>query len=695
MYAFQQKLKDPFFDQRKEERHMRPVGPVRPWAVAALAATCLGLAVAPAPAAIQSMFGSYLATHNAEVDTFNTIVLHDGDAVATRFQIFQKAPFITPVLKEIKLALSKTPFSPTGNESITIEFYEDFGNVPFGSPKASLMLDATDYANLNPYNSFPGYTNVIWQPSNFIVLSRTSAYWIAVRFHDSTTPFPSELHWHLNKAGVTEKFAAESFGFWFPSSSSGTPAIKVRADVNEGCPHSSFMSGAIFGPPFSTTSYELHVELLCPQAVLKYFNCANVVVPAGTSSYDAADIMVQAIQGPSSCPANNGSGFGFSAERSGNIVRVSHANCPCSGAYVCGDPAGILSFARTMGYQNEGIAMKVNLFFGGLATGVSADPLIPPGVQIVHEVHLQPNMPPQVFTALFSPGAGATPAQVAQGLKAQLQNDSFVTAVGDKLRLDAPAGDPPGYFDIAYRINDTGLLWAFAPFDRPDPFHVFGSNKCLAGKIGCVSKKKACLLQCYNKALGARHPVDPTACLQKCRDEFTGGAVPTNGCFAKLEADNAGPCKTTGDTEALEVKIDAFVRDVVAELDPQFPTLPLNKCAAGKVKCISAKDKCVLSVHAKAAKVGPPPDATALAKCRAKYDGTVPTKGCFAKLEAKVGCLTTGDTAAIEAKDDAFIDDVLCELNGLRCVSTGAANGRECCTAAGAAACAADGGTCG
>ena len=99
------------------------------------------------------------------------------------------------------------------------------------------------------------------------------------------------------------------------------------------------------------------------------------------------------------------------------------------------------------------------------------------------------------------------------------------------------------------------------------------------------------------------------------------------------------PCATTGDAGSLEAKVDAFVHDVVTELDPGYPTPVLNKCSAGKKKCVANKVKAILGCYGKDATK---PDSTALAACiqkaQDKFDGGVdPTKGCFAKLEAKPG----------------------------------------------------------
>ncbi len=239
-------------------------------------------------------------------------------------------------------------------------------------------------------------------------------------------------------------------------------------------------------------------------------------------------------------------------------------------------------------------------------------------------------------------------------------------------------------------------------------------NKCSAGKVKCVDGKQKCKLGCHAKAEGKGVAVD-AACLTKCEDKFDGGAVPTKGCFAKLESkqDGAKPetvCPSTGDTAALEAKVDAFVLDVVQELDPSFPTPTLNKCSAGKKKCVlkkvSAKLKCEGNNLKKPdpVKYGP-----CIQKAEDKFDGGAdPTKGCFAKLESKQNvakpetvCPTTGDTAALEAKVDAFVQDVVQELNPPdncgngtldagedcdppgstgQCAALGAGNGNEVCT---------------
>lgn len=189
-----------------------------------------------------------------------------------------------------------------------------------------------------------------------------------------------------------------------------------------------------------------------------------------------------------------------------------------------------------------------------------------------------------------------------------------------------------------------------------------GPNKCLAGKNKCASKKIAGLLKCHAKAEKTNTAVDP-ACTQKVTDKFDGGAVPAKGCFAKLEVKNDGPCVTTNDTSAVETTVDNNVTSIVTQLDPGFPAPVLNKCSAGKKKCVSKKIAGLMKCHEKAVKTGLPIDANCLQKAMDKFDGgAVPAKGCFAKLEAKGGCLTNNDTAALENSADSTVQQVLCQL---------------------------------
>jgi hypothetical protein len=77
-----------------------------------------------------------------------------------------------------------------------------------------------------------------------------------------------------------------------------------------------------------------------------------------------------------------------------------------------------------------------------------------------------------------------------------------------------------------------------------------------------------------------------------------------------------------------------------------------NKCAATKIKAAGKKAACLLGLEAKSAKTGTAPANDKVANCMSKFSST------FTKAEAKGGCITNGDDAAIETKIDAFVADV-------------------------------------
>lgn len=168
--------------------------------------------------------------------------------------------------------------------------------------------------------------------------------------------------------------------------------------------------------------------------------------------------------------------------------------------------------------------------------------------------------------------------------------------------------------------------------------------QCTAKKIKSVMTKKKCLLQLFGKVASKGVPADPIK-LQRCGARFA---------YDYFKEELKGGCQTTGDAPALEAKVDAFVADVVAELDAA-PAEDASKCRGQKLKCIDKYDQCILKLYAKAAKSGVI-DAFQRTKCETKLSE------CFAKAELNVDCETTGDLAALQAKDDAFIVDATCEL---------------------------------
>jgi len=86
-------------------------------------------------------------------------------------------------------------------------------------------------------------------------------------------------------------------------------------------------------------------------------------------------------------------------------------------------------------------------------------------------------------------------------------------------------------------------------------------NKCAGAKIKAAGKKAKCLLDLEAKAAETGIAADPTK-VQKCKSKLT-------STFTKLEG--KGGCATSGDAQAIEDKVDAFVADVAAELTEACP----------------------------------------------------------------------------------------------------------------------------
>lgn len=103
------------------------------------------------------------------------------------------------------------------------------------------------------------------------------------------------------------------------------------------------------------------------------------------------------------------------------------------------------------------------------------------------------------------------------------------------------------------------------------------------------------------------------------------------------------------------------------------PGVAPNKCLAGKNKCVSKKIAGLMKCRELCQKA-PDKCAQVQTECEQKvmdkFDGgDTPEKGCFAKLEAKQNpgkpdsiCVTTGDTAEVEAQADALVNALLLTL---------------------------------
>ncbi len=169
-------------------------------------------------------------------------------------------------------------------------------------------------------------------------------------------------------------------------------------------------------------------------------------------------------------------------------------------------------------------------------------------------------------------------------------------------------------------------------------------SKCQSAKLKAAGKKISCLLSLESKEASKGDPKDP-AKVAKCIGKYT-------SAFTKAEGGD--DCSTPGDTAEIEAKIDLIVAEIDAALS--------KKCQGSKLKAAGKKASCLLGLESKQASKGGSIDPAKLAKCLGKYTTA------FSKAEAKPPCGTTGDVADIEARIDALVGDIDCELdNGEPC----------------------------
>jgi len=190
-------------------------------------------------------------------------------------------------------------------------------------------------------------------------------------------------------------------------------------------------------------------------------------------------------------------------------------------------------------------------------------------------------------------------------------------------------------------------------------------SKCLAGKTKCMSTKSNGLLKCHTLAETPGKPADPNAndCITKVVAKFESPSNPAKGCFEKLESKSPNDCLTFDDTAAAEAVVDACILEIVDAVDP--PPITQGKCYAGKKKCASKLTVALLKCYTLAQTPGKSTDPNAndcITKALTKYDGgTDPTKGCFAKLEAKVpnDCDGSGTSSAVQAVVQDCVTDMV------------------------------------
>ena len=170
-------------------------------------------------------------------------------------------------------------------------------------------------------------------------------------------------------------------------------------------------------------------------------------------------------------------------------------------------------------------------------------------------------------------------------------------------------------------------------------------SSCTSGKLKSAGKKAAGRGKCYSKAVGKGLTPDP-ACLQKASDAFTKG-------FTKAEG--KGDCiAPTGDHDAIEAKVDAFIASVRDTVNGSAPGP--SKCDSKKLAAATKKAAAKAGCQSKAAKKGDPLDPACLQKAEDKFTGAL------GKAEGGDDCTSTGQVNTLENAVDAFIADLVAEL---------------------------------
>ena len=170
-------------------------------------------------------------------------------------------------------------------------------------------------------------------------------------------------------------------------------------------------------------------------------------------------------------------------------------------------------------------------------------------------------------------------------------------------------------------------------------------SKCNAAKKKCIGKYIAAVMGCHAKAEGKNIAVDP-ACLAKATAKITGAG---KGCFDKNDAKVGNDCTQTGDAGAQLTAADAFILDVVNDIDPGYPAPTLSKCGAARKKCVGKKAAGLMGCDAKTNKDGVG-DPTCAPKIQDKFGGV---KGCDTNALIKgTDCQGTATTGSLETKTD-------------------------------------------
>ena len=186
---------------------------------------------------------------------------------------------------------------------------------------------------------------------------------------------------------------------------------------------------------------------------------------------------------------------------------------------------------------------------------------------------------------------------------------------------------------------------------RPTPQQI-----CAAAKAKCITKKTHALFTCHAKAENSGAPLND-GCMQRGKDKFL-------GCMEK--ADAPGSCLDPGDGPHLGDDVDAFVADVVGDVNPGVPAPVKNKCSAAKEMCMDKMVAALFLCHGRAFLAGTEVNQACEQAASGKFTDSASGRGCMDKAEKKGPCLApNGDGPHLEEDVVAFVDDLVGDLSGL------------------------------
>jgi len=157
------------------------------------------------------------------------------------------------------------------------------------------------------------------------------------------------------------------------------------------------------------------------------------------------------------------------------------------------------------------------------------------------------------------------------------------------------------------------------------------AQRCAAAKLTLSGKALTASARCSQRAAAAGTGTPDMSCTTKVYQAL-------NEKWATIEA--KGGCDPTSDPGGVTFEVSGLEGGLYQSLG----LTPASECTAGKIRAAGKKGACLLRGYARQTRRGEPFSSDPA--CTAKFSTA------FAALEARGGCSTTGDVAAVEGALD-------------------------------------------